>query len=191
MATVITDRRYTPDDLLKMPDGDRFELLEGQLVEKDMSAKACRVVARICAALVPFVEANELGSVFGSTATYRCFADDPDRVRKPDVSFVHRSRWNEEYEEGHVPIAPDLAVEVVSPNDLHYDVERKVAEFLSAGVKLIWVINPEEQTVQVFRHDGTTGYLRADAELTGEAVLPGFRCRIAELFKPAATGPAA
>ncbi len=188
MATVISDRRYTPDDLLKMPDGDRFELVDGQLVETTMSAKGSRTAARISAALVSFVDASQLGTVQDSETTYRCYSDDPDRVRKPDVSFISRARWRDEYDEGHVPIPPDLAVKVTSPNDVHYDVQAKVEEYLAAGVRLVWLINPEAQIVQVYRTDRTVTHLRGAGELTGEDVVPGFRCQIADLFKPAPQG---
>lgn len=188
MATVINDRRYTPDDLLKLPDGKFFELADGQLVETEMSAKGSRVAARLSAVLTPFVESRQLGSVFDSTASYQCYPDDPDRVRRPDVSFILASRWKNEYDDGHIPIPPDLAVEVSSPNDLHYDVQRKIEEYLGAGVKLVWLINPEDRIIQVYRHDRTVSHLSGDAELSGEGILSGFHCSIADLFKPPPIG---
>ena len=188
MATVITDRRYTPDDLLKMPDGERFELVNGQLVETEMSAKANRIMVRIGSALGSFVDSHAIGSVFASELQYRCFPDDPNRVRKPDLSYVATARWKDEYEEGFVPIPPDLAVEVASPNEGLYEVQDKIEEYLAAGVRLIWLINPETRIVQVYRQDGTVSHLRGDAELSGEDVLPGFRCLLADLFKPPQVG---
>lgn len=188
MATVISDRRYTPDDLLKLPDGDRFELVDGQLVENDMSLLSAFVAGRVTELLSAHSRSQNLGPVFNSDASYRCFPFDPQLVRRPDVSFIHRSRMRAEYLTGHAPIAPDLAVEVASPNDLHYDVQGKIEEYLSAGVRLVWLINPETKIVQVYRRDGTVSHLRGDAELTGEDVLPGFRCTLGELFKPPPVG---
>jgi Uma2 family endonuclease len=116
--------------------------------------------------------------------TYQCFPDDPDKVCKADVSFIRLIRYTAEQaqQEGHVRIAPDLAVEVISPNDLYYEVESKVEDYLRAGVQLVWVVNPESRTVWVRRADGTGVTLHENDELTGEEVLPGFRSRVGDLF---------
>jgi Uma2 family endonuclease len=84
--------------------------------------------------------------------------------------------------EGHMILAPDLVVEVVSPNDLVYRVDEKVEEWLGAGVPLIWVVNPIARTVRVYRADGTGPFLREKDELSGEGIVPDFRCQIRELF---------
>ncbi len=83
-------------------------------------------------------------------------------------------------------IAPALAVEVVSPNDLAYEIDKNVEEFFAAGTQLVWVINPVIQTVRVYRLNGPGVILRAEDELTGEDVLPGFRCRVGDLFPSSA-----
>jgi Uma2 family endonuclease len=88
----------------------------------------------------------------------------------------------EEEPQGHCRIAPDLVAEVVSPNDLIYEVAARVAEYLGAGVRLVWVVNPADRTVQVHRQGGTGTILREADELAGEEVLPGFRCQVGELF---------
>src|SRR5205814_792113 len=116
-------RVYTPEDLLAMPDGDRYELVDGQLLEHEMSAGACRVAARVIRLLESFSSGKKCGLVLTSDTTYQCYADHPGRVRRPDVSFIAAGRLPREQLEGHVRIAPDLAVEVVSPNDLAYEVE--------------------------------------------------------------------
>lgn len=190
MASVISDRRYTPEDLLKLPDGDRFELVDGQLVETERSLLASYVGGRIIELLSAFVRTHQSGAVFNSDASFRCFPDVPDLVRRPDTSFIERSRWRDEYLTGHAPIAPDIAVDVASPNDIFYEVQHKIEQYLAAGVKLVWLINPEDQIVQIYRADRTVTHLRAAGELTGEDVLPGFRCQIADLFKPPPTDPA-
>lgn len=183
MATVIADRRYTPDDLLRLPDGDRFELVDGQLVEKDMSLLSSFVAGRVTELLSAHARAHESGAVFNSDASYKCFAFDPDLVRRPDVSFIQRSRLRAEHLTGHGPIPPDLAVEVVSPN-----VQAKVEEYLEAGVQLVWVINPDQKIVEIYRPDNTVSRLAAESEISGEAVLPGFRCSISDLFQPPPIG---
>lgn len=105
-------------------------------------------------------------------------------MRRADASFIHKDRLPliEELQ-GHCPVAPDIAAEVVSPNDLYYEVEEKVEEYLDAGVKLVWVVNPPTRTVRVHRADGTVTDLGEEDELSGEDVLPGFRCRVRDLFE--------
>ena len=95
---------------------------------------------------------------------------------------------------GHNRIAPDLAVESVSPNDLAYDVDEKVQDWLLAGTRLVWVVNPQTRTIEVHRAQRPGSIFREGDELDGEDVLPGFRCQVKELFEPpvgvATTSPA-
>lgn len=183
MATAIGKSQYTPEDLLKMPDEEHFELVDGQLVRKEMSLLAAFVAALINQRLGNVVGPQQLGVVLTSDATYQCYAEEPDRVRRPDVSFIQRSRMRQQFLEGHIPIAPDLAVEVVSPNDLFYDVQGKVREYLRAGVRLVWVANPQEREVHLYRANGSYVLLREGDALDGEDVVPGFRCPLAEIFQ--------
>ena len=102
-----------------------------------------------------------------------------------DVSFIRRGRLpGERIPDGHMSIAPDLAVEVVSPNDLAYDVDDKIDLYLASGIQLIWVVFPETRSIEVIRADGTATRLRADQEITGESVLPGFVAKVAGFFPP-------
>jgi Uma2 family endonuclease len=173
----------TPETLLTMPDGDRFELINGQLVERHMGAESSQVAATIIALLRQHVRAHQSGKVFATDCGYQIFANEPRRVRYPDGSFIARGRLpNDEAPKGHVPIPPDLAVEVVSPNDLAEEVEAKWIDFLRAGTRLVWVVYPEAKTVHVYRLDGTSAVVTEAGDLAGEAVLPGFTCRVAEIF---------
>lgn len=175
---------FTPEDLLEMPDGDRFELVDGELVERNMGYRSSRIGGRLLARLAKFVEDHDLGDVLGPDVSFRCYSDDPDKVRKPDVSFVSKEHFPDDDEpEGHCQIVPDLAAEVVSPNDRSEEVAEKVNEYLAAGVKLVWVLYPRTRLVYVHRGDGSLKVLRGDDELSGEQVVPGFRCRVSELFK--------
>jgi Uma2 family endonuclease len=177
--------RYTPEDLLTMPDGERFELVNGELVERDMRLLSSVVGTEVLRLLGNYVRENNLGWVPSSECGYQCFDFAPRMVRRPDASFISLARLSaDQLNQGHVPLPPDLAVEVVSPNDLFYEVEHKVGEYLRAHVRLVWVINPDERTVAVHRPDGTGLRLLEDQELTGEDVIPGFRCRVGDLFPP-------
>jgi Uma2 family endonuclease len=186
MSTVAAPTRYTPEDLLKIPDGDRYELVNGRLVEHNMSAWSSYVGGKMYGRLDAYCEANQRGWVFPEGTTYQCFPDEPGKVRKADVSFIRADRMSlaQAAAEGHIPLAPDLAVEVISPNDLAYDVDVKVQEYLRAGVQLVWVINPQTRTVEVHRRQSAGTILGENDDLDGEDVLPGFRCRIGDLFLP-------
>lgn len=172
-----------PEELGLIVDGDLYEFVGGMPVEKNMGAESDWIGANLIGLLQPFCRANRLGLVFGSSTGYRCFPADRQQLRKPDVSFIATGRLpNNKTPKGDIDIAPDLAVEVVSPNDTYEEVATKVADYKSAKVRLIWVVSPETRTVLVRRLDGTCAELGEGGELSGEDVIPGFACRVAELF---------
>ncbi|MEO6810197.1 MAG: Uma2 family endonuclease [Isosphaeraceae bacterium] len=184
MSTMVESRtQTTPGDLLAMPDGKNYELVDGVLVERNMSALSSLVASKLNRLIGNFCESNASGWVFGADCGYQCFPGFPKKVHRPDVSFIRQSRMTvAQLAEGFIPIAPDLAVEVVSPNDLVYKLAEKIQEYLDAGVPLIWIIYPSTRSVYVHRRDGTITLVRAGQDLDGEGVLPGFRCRVADLF---------
>jgi Uma2 family endonuclease len=187
MSTAI-ERTYTPEELLAMPDRKSYELVDGHLVERHMSRLSSWVGGRLHRFLDAFVDEHQLGWAWPADQGYACFADAPGKVRVPDVSFIRKARLPDAFtSEGYIDIPPDLAAEVVSPNETAYEVENKVLEYLGAGVALVWVINPEARTVRVHRPDGSVRWLREEDELAGDDVVPGFRCRVADLFPPKTT----
>jgi Uma2 family endonuclease len=104
-------------------------------------------------------------------------------VRAPDLAFVCRERLPPENQpRGFWEIAPDLVVEVVSPNDTRAEIQLKVREWIEAGVRLVWVVYPDSRTVEVIRTLLDREELTADDTLDGGDVLPGFSCAVAELF---------
>lgn len=172
-----------PEDLLRMPDGDHYELIDGVPKEKPMGAESDRISNRIGGRLDLFVTANKLGDVFGSQTGFKCFPGRPKLVRIPDASFVATGRFpGNKAPKGYVSLAPDLAVEVLSPGDYAEEVWEKLANYKSAGIRLVWVISPETRVVQVRRADGTITELGEADTLTGEDVLPGFAVKLSELF---------
>jgi Uma2 family endonuclease len=183
MATA-TQVQHTPEELLEITDRPMPELIDGQLVERPpMGQKADAVAARILRLVGNHVDAHQLGLINGSQGSYQIFPHDPKKVRIPDVSFTRRERLPDgNVEEGHGKIAPDLVVEVISPNDSATDLMTKVRDFLDAGVRLVWVANPETCDVFAYRSDGTGAILKSGDELDGGDVLPGFRCPVADLF---------
>jgi Uma2 family endonuclease len=182
-ATISTS--YTAEDLLKMPDGDRYELVDGQLVERDMGTKSNWIAGKLFRLIADYAESNGLGWGLPTDNSYQCFPGRPNQVRKPDVSFIRLGRLpNEELPDGHCRITPDLVAEVISPNDFYSDVMRRIFDFMEAGVPLIWVIDPDSRSAIVYRSDGRVSLLDEQDELSGESVLSGFSCRISELFPP-------
>ena len=176
--------RYSPEDLLLMSDDELYELVDGQLLKKSLSGLSSWVGAKVGSCLSNFVVEHQLGWIFGSDAGYQCFADAPDKVRKPDTSFVAQDKLPNGPTDGHLRVAPDLAVEVASPNDSLRDSDRKVEEYLAAGVRSVWLIDPNVRVVQVIRADGTTQRLRDPDELTEPNILPGFRCYVRDFLPP-------
>ena len=114
--------------------------------------------------------------------TYTCFPDPSINGRRPDVSLFRKSRLEGLDDPGTMPIAADLVVEVLSPNDHICDVNKKVELYLANGIGLVWVVDPENKTVLVHRADGSVTKLREADEITVEGALPGFRRKVAEFF---------
>lgn len=106
----------------------------------------------------------------------------PDTVRGPDVAFVARDRASRIPERGYADLAPDLVAEILSPGDAAADVLAKVADWLAAGTRLVWLVDPERSLVHVYRPDGSLTVLRKEDSLDGESVLPGFRCPVGSIF---------
>ena len=186
MATAALQTRYTPEDLLAMPDEGRYELIDGQLVVRKMGAKSSRVATRLVSRMEIFSDARGLGQVFQSDCGYQVFKPDGNRVRYADGSFIRTGRLpDDEPPEGHCRIAPDIVLESVSPNDTAPEIEEKVGEWLAAGVRLVWVLYPNTQRIYVHKPGRTLTRLGPEDVLTGEDVLPGFKCPVAEVFKTA------
>ena len=181
---VTSKTEVTPEELLAMPDGGHYELIDGELKERRVSALSNLVAAEVNRIVGNHCRAHHSGWVFAAELGYRCFPWKPSKVRRADVSFIRRDRysWQQLTHDGFMTIAPDLAVEVVSPNDLVGELDEKVEEYLRAGVQVVWVVRPAARAVQVFRADRSESWLWAADELSGEDVLPGFRCKVGDLF---------
>jgi Uma2 family endonuclease len=174
----------TADDLLRQPhDGYRYELVKGELIKMPPAGNIHgKRTMRLGWRLAHHVEANDLGVVFAAETGFRLAAD-PDTVRAPDVAFVTKTRIEEIGEfEGFWPGAPDLAVEVISPGDSYTEVEQKVEEFLNAGARAVWVVDPRRRTITVYRSSVDITILTENDMLDGGDIIPGFICRVAEVF---------
>lgn len=182
MSTIRTST--TADELFALPDDSkRYELVRGELrTMPPAGGEHGAIVLNLSDLVSPFIRKHKLGRGFGAETGF-LIATDPDTVRAPDLAFIR----NERLPAGGIPktylaTAPDLAAEVISPSDTYAEVEEKVLQWLAAGVELVWVLNPRTRTVTVHsRSEGVKILSEAD-ELTGGAVLPGFSCRVSELF---------
>jgi Uma2 family endonuclease len=182
-TSVTTKTEYTPEDLLAMSDGKSYELVGGQLVERNVGIKSSWVALRLGTRLGQYCEEHAIGWPLDAESGYQCFPHDPKLVRRPDISFVKYGRFPDgELPEGWAKIVPDLVVEVVSRRDTVYKLEEKLADYQKVRVPLIWVINPNSRTVKVHRADGSVSNLTENDDLSGEDVIPGFRCPIREIL---------
>ena len=134
-----------------------------------------------------------MGKVWPADNGYQCFPHAPGLVRKPDVSFIKRGRLPGDIApDGWVKIRPDLAVEVISPGDSVEELEEKLDDYRKAGIPLVWVIYPKARKAKILRLGAPPDELSEDDELSGEDVIPGFRCPLREILprrQPAETGP--
>jgi Uma2 family endonuclease len=182
---MVTKTLMTAEDLWAMPEvpGKRFELVRGELVEVSGAGGVHSFVARLLFRLLDtFVLSRGLGEVIQDGLGY-IVLHDPDIVRIPDLSFVSAGRVPKEgLPVAYWPVAPDLAVEVVSPNDRAEDVHKKILEYLEGGTRLVWVLWPDTRSVTAHAADGSIRELGPDDELDGGDVLSGFRVRVGDLF---------
>ena len=190
MSTVVEKTPLTSEEKLVASVPKGFELIDGVLVESNMSVESSWIGGQIFRLIDNHSQAERLGWTFPPETGCQCFDDSPTTVRKPDVLFVKAGRMGwDQIGDGWLRIAPDLIVEVISPNDKAYEVDEKIEMFLKVGVPLIWVVNPNVRTVRIIRGDGSTATLREVDQLSGEDVIPGFVCPVASIFPP--TMPAA
>ena len=137
------------------------------------------IVAEILIRIGLFLRQSPLGYVFDGQTGFR---PPHGNLRSPDVSFVAAARLPGGIPSGFLPLAPDLAVEVLSPDDRAGDVAHKVGEYFAVGVRLLWVIDPERRSAVVYRPGMPPRSVRADDTLEGEDVLPGFSCPLRDIL---------
>jgi Uma2 family endonuclease len=178
-------KRLTAQDLWAMGDeADHCELDEGRLIRMPPAGpRHGKVASKLSTRIENFVEQHGLGDVYAADTGFTLA---PDTVRAPDVSFVRTERIPKEGlpEEGYFPGSPDLAVEVLSARDWEHPgtFQRKIAQYLEAGTRLVWVLDRRKGTVVVYRADGSVEVIGRDGALSGEEVLPGFTCQVGEVL---------
>jgi len=179
-----TAARYiTAEELFQMSGHERRELVKGEL--RTMAPAGFDhglIIVNLTLLLGSHVQAHKLGFVAGAETGY-ALTRNPDTVRGADVSFVTAARVEAlGRPKAFWPGAPDLAVEVLSPTDRAEEVDEKVDDYLAAGTRLVWVVNPKRRTVTVYHPGADPVIVRVNETLDGEDVVPGFRCSLAEVF---------
>ena len=173
----------TADDLARIsPSGKRTELVRGRMIVREPAGFRHGDVAMATAlAIGHFLRTHPSGRLLAAETGF-VLSTNPDTVRAPDVAFVRNERIPDPLPRGYARFAPDLVVEVLSPDDRPGEMLEKVADWLGAGTRLVWVIDPERRTGRVHRPDGTVMLLNELDALDGEDVLPGFSHRLAEVL---------
>jgi len=180
MATI--QHVTTAEQLLAAGDIGRCELVRGELIMMSPAGSEHGwIVMNIGVPLGAFVKKHSLGRVFGAETGFR-IGHDPDTVRAPDVAFVATDRAGQAPAAGFFPGAPDLAVEVLSPDDRPGEVLAKAQDWLRSGCKAVWVVDPAAKTIVVYRPGGTVVRLAPADDPTAEDILPGFRLRVGGIF---------
>ena len=182
MSTVTEMMEEGPPPIL---DAEHYEIINGVIVETPrMGVYENWIAAILDHTLGPFARANGLGRV--STETMFNLEPGARNNRRPDLAFVSYDRWPRTR---RVPkgaswdVVPDLAVEVVSPSNKAVEIVTKTEEYFRAGVRLVWVVFPEEQFVQVWDSSSSCRVVRVGQSLEGGDVVPGFQLSLAELFE--------
>jgi Uma2 family endonuclease len=184
MSTIAQKRLLTAEEFFEFPsprDGSQQELVRGEIVVMPppgiLHGVTCSKVNRTIGV---FIDAGLGGTL---TCNDAGFITDrgPDSVRGPDISYWAKERLSE-LPVGYTEIAPDLVVEVLSPSNTSNQIRDKLVEYFAKGVRLVWVIAPEDRTLAIYHMPDEAVLLAETATLTGEDVLPGFACRVSDLL---------
>jgi Uma2 family endonuclease len=163
-------------------DDKEYEIVNGRKEAKMAGARHGEVCVKVILRMGNYLEESKVGRIYTPDTTFLI----GDRERLPDVGFISAERIPTEGAPlGKWEIPPDLAVEVISPNDLYDKVKAKLREYFAAGVREVWLVEPEAQNVTIYQSPTRDRILSEEDELTSE-LLPGFKCRVGDLFSQAA-----
>ena len=178
---MVATKPVTIQEFAAMPLEGIWELVDGEMIELSPSAgRSSWIGGQLVAYLTEHVRPRRLGWVFPADTGFVLY-DDRATVRSPDAAFVRLDRLPE-LPDTFVPVVPDLAAEVLSPSDRMADALAKVAMYLDAGVSLVLLVDPETQTITVFRPNGPPTKLGVGDTLDGGDVLPDFSVPVARIF---------
>ena len=183
MTTMATTGPLTAAQLETMSFPDKqVELVRGQLIVREPPGGWHGAIqATLSYHVSAHVRRHDLGMVFGQDTGFR-IRRDPDTVRAPDLAFVAREKAALVPRRGYPDLAPDLVAEILSPDDRAGEVLAKIGDWLEAGTRLVWVLDPERVESRVHRADGSIAIVALDGSLDGEDVLPGFACPLRDVL---------
>ena len=175
-------RLMTAEELLALPDDVHAELVDGVLVVMSpASGPHGSIATRLLGVLYAWVQERGAGELFDSSTGF-LLRRHPDTVRSPDVAFVRAERLPGGVQPGFVPLAPDLAVEILSPSNSAAEMNHKLADYFRHGTRLVWVVDPDARTVTTYAAGAVPRRLGGDDPLEGGDVLPGLAVPVAALF---------
>lgn len=179
--TAVSTKSVSADELQGMGDIGRCELVQGEIIRMaPAGAEHGGVALEIAYRIKLYVVEHGLGQAYAAETGF-IISRNPDTVRAPDVAFVGKKRVPAQPRRGFFEGPPDLAVEVISPDDRMTEVRAKVEQWLAAGTVSVWVVDPPSRTIEVFRANEVRLY-RADDEIRDEPTLPGFKLKASDVF---------
>ena len=171
-------KKMTLEEFLES-DLEGYEYVKGEVIPMPAASWEHGIVsARIFLCLGLYVRENQLGEVVTPDTGFQV----GECVLKPDIAFISSAQLPDDLSKAF-PVPPDLTIEVVSPSDAFRRVIRKALDYLEAGTKMVWIVEPTSQTVRVYRSETPIRVLGIDDTLTGEDVVEGFSCQVAQLFE--------
>ena len=181
----VPERLLSADEFMALPLNLKlYELVRGVLVRMPMTGyEHGEIESNIIRLLDRHIWPRRLGQITPGDVMFR-LEQNPDTLRQPDVAFVRADRLPPlEQRRSYSPVVPDLAVEIRSPSNTARELAAKVADYLRTGVRLVWVVDLDTQTVTVHTPGAAPRTLSVNDEITGDAVLPEFRCPVAAFFE--------
>ena len=180
--TIASERIWTDEEFMALPEDGRYELVNGELVNMGNSGmEHGEIGSFLGGSLSLYVRSNKLGVVCDSSTA---FAMKTGNKRSPDVSFIAKERLQgvKRLPRGYFQGSPDLAVEILSPSNTVEEIHDKIVEYFENGTRLLWVIHPDEKYVLVYHAPSPDVFLKVGDHLDGEEIVPGFSLPVAELF---------
>lgn len=177
-------QNLTDKDFMALPDGNRYEFVNGEAIEMGNSgAKHGYVCSLLVMALMNYVLPNKLGVILDSSTAFKM---KNGNKRSPDISFVVKERLQglDDLPDGFLEGAPDLAIEILSPGNTVEEMDTKLVEYFENGARLVWIVNLKQHYILVYRCDREPDRLLKSIDaIDGEDVIPGFTFPIANLFQ--------
>ncbi len=183
LESLLTERLLSADDLFTLPKDFRCELVRGEVVPLPPSpgGEHGYLIESIGARASIHVYDNDLGYCFAAETGFKIHVD-PDTVRGPDWSFIKKDRLTGRITKKHVPLVPDIVLEVKSPDDSRREFAERADMWITAGVRVVWALDPDRKTLRVHR-EHTVEILRPDDTLTCDDLLPGFELPLSKILK--------